>query len=101
MVGLKLEKQGLLPAPIRREQTGSSEFVEGRGVRWDVKAFDSRWPVGKGGFVLAEAIAKLEHELRLGENVILDTRHLSRAHRLELSGAIAERGWSKRVLWYP
>ena len=101
MVGLQLEKKGLLPGPIRREHTGHSEFVDGRGVRWDVKAFDSRWPVGKGGFVLEEAMAKLERELRLGENVILDTRHLSRAHRLELSGAIEARGWSKRVLWYP
>ncbi|MCA9666557.1 MAG: hypothetical protein KC503_13240 [Myxococcales bacterium] len=101
LVGLRLERAGKLAGPIVRESTGSSEFIDAKGQRWDVKAFNSRFPQKSGGFRLDRALRKLETQFAGGENVILDTANLSRDHLQALKRALHERGHSHRVLWYP
>jgi hypothetical protein len=101
-VGLDLEKSGQLPSPIRRDPTGASEFVDGEGTSWDVKAFNSRFPPGKGGYELGDSLTKIAKELRTGDNVILDTSNLSAAAINELKTAVEARTeWTGRVLWWP
>ncbi len=100
-VGIRLERMGLLPGQIRRESTGSAEFVDGKGRLWDVKGFRSNFPPERGGFVLKRAVKKLMGQFQSGENVILDTKHLSTEHTTQLKTTIKQRGWSDRVLWYP
>lgn len=101
LVGLHLERAGKLPGPIVRESSGSSEFIDAHGQRWDVKAFNSHFPQRSGGFKLERAMHKLETQFRGGENVILDTANLSRDHLQSLKQALEQRGYSNRVLWYP
>jgi hypothetical protein len=101
IVGIALEAAGKLPGPIVREQSGKSEFVDANGQRWDVKAFTSKYPKRKGGFVLGKAVEKLKREFAVGENVILDTRDLDVADQRALQREISKNGWNNRVLWYP
>src|SRR5437016_3155931 len=101
-VVLALEEAGALPGPIRRDpQANRGDFLDGRGVSWDVKAFRSDTPPRRGGFRLADAIRKIENEFQRGQNVILDMRGLSLLHQAELQRAIVERNWGERILWYP
>ncbi len=99
-VGLRLEKAGVLRGPIRREGSGSAEFIDAAGVRWDVKAFHSERAAEDGGFVLERAIAKLAKELAAGQNVILDDRALSGEHANLLDQVIQQKQWAQRVHWY-
>jgi|GEM_PF-2612020 len=99
--GLALEVWGKLPAPIRREKSGASEFVDGKGQRWDVKRFNSHFPTRSGGFVLERALLKLESQFNNNEFVILDRSNLTTAHAQALRRGIAERNWDNKVLWYP
>jgi hypothetical protein len=100
-VGLRLEARGALPGPIVREKSGSSEFVDAAGRRWDVKAFNSHFPPERGGFVLERALSKLSSQFRSGEKVILDTANLTPHHLDALRRGVEARGWRARVLWYP
>jgi len=99
-VGLRLETRGVLPGRITRDRTGAAEFVDGTGVRWDVKGFNSQWPAKKGGFVLANAGASLAKEIAAGQNVILDGKRLSTDHAKALDALIQTNGWQSRVVWY-
>ena len=100
-VGLRLERSGILPGAITRDPSGSAEFQDGAGTRWDVKGFSSHWPVAEGGFLLANAESSLAEELAAGQNVILDRKSLSSAHDEALARLVVARGWQARVLWYP
>ena len=99
-VGIMLEMRGKLPGPIKREKTGASEFVDARGTRWDVKAFNSHWPQKSGGFLLERALRKLGTQFAGGEKVILDTANLTPAHKKQLREGLDQRGWSDNVLWF-
>ena len=101
LVGYSLESEGRLLAPIHREATGSAEFVDGSGQRWDVKAFNSRYPIHRGGFLLTRAISKIEGQFRSGENVILDVVDLKPHDAKLLRKAITKRGWGPHILWFP
>jgi hypothetical protein len=101
LIGATLEARGVLPGPVKREPTGKSEFVDAHGVRWDVKAFNSKYLPKQGGFTLAKAVKKLAHEFKGGERVILDTKDLSKPDRQLLAKEIARRGWASRVIWFP
>ncbi len=99
VIGERLEQVGLLHG-VQREETGAAEFVDAEGRKWDVKGFHSEFPPEHGGFVLKTALAKLEHQFEGGENVILDTQHLSAEHQDALRGALHERGWDDKVIWF-
>ena len=96
-VGLALEKAGELPGPIKRDPSGSAEFIDATGQAWDVKAFNSNF---KNGYNLRKALENIGEELENGENVILDTKDLKPEHAAELREAINARGWDSRIKWF-
>ena len=98
-VGLTLEEQGRLKAPIRREPTGKAEFIDANGQEWDVKAFNSNYPKRKGGFDLQTDMKKVEAEIAKGENVIIDTVDLKAGDLTALKDAVAKKNLSDRVLF--
>ena len=100
-VGMKLEQDGKLPGPIKRDPSGGAEFIDAKGAKWDVKSFDSRWPPRKGGFSLTRDVQKIEQELLGGENVILDTQNLTAQHKAQLQQAIQSKSWGSRIQWFP
>ena len=106
MIGLDLEKQGILHKIIRDPQKDKgAEFIDTvTGIKWDVKSFVSH-PKGatsarSGAFRLSRAIAKVEKEFANGHNVILDTRRLTKSDREALINAINDKGYSDRIIWY-
>ena len=106
MIGLDLEKQGILHKIVRDPQKDKgAEFIDTvTGVKWDVKSFVSH-PKGaksarKGAFLLSRAIAKIEKEFNNGHNVIIDTRRLTKSDRESLINAINDKGYSDRIIWY-
>jgi WXG100 family type VII secretion target len=97
-VGLTLEEAGALKAPITRDRTQAAEFIDADGVSWDVKSFYAKRP---GSFQLDREVRKIGDELRLGENVILDTSDLGPSEIEDLRKAVTSNKWDDRVLWYP
>ncbi len=94
---LRLEDSGQLPGPIRRDPSGNAEFIDGSGQPWDVKAFRSDYP---NGYRLGRALEKIQAEIEIGENVIVDSTNLSPEHLSELRAAVDLRAdWVGRVLW--
>jgi len=101
-IGLDLEEAGKLKPPITRDPNpAGAEFIDGDGVLWDIKAFDSRFKPRKGGFELNRDLGKIEAELAKGENVILDTVNLTPEHAAALREAIENKGIQDNILWYP
>ncbi len=99
---LGLEEQGALRGPVRRSTNPGEDFVDGAGQSWDVKAFRSQVPGRRGAFNLADAVTKIRQELRLGENVILDTRNMTSGDAGVLKQAIEELAEAGgRVLFWP
>jgi len=100
---LALEKNGDLPAPVSRASNPESDFIDGKGQKWDHKGFRSTVPnpKGKGAFKLNDAVAKVENEFRKGNNVIIDTRLMSEEHIAQLRRAAAENNWGGKVVWHP
>lgn len=106
MIGLDLEKRGLLHKIIRDPQKNKgAEFIDtGTGIKWDIKSFVSH-PKGiksarKGAFNLTRAVAKIEKEFANGHNVIIDARRLTKADKTSLMEAITAKGYSNKVIWY-
>lgn len=100
-VGLDLEKRGAVPGPLTRDPSGAAEFIDARGVKWDVKGFNSGFPARQGGFSLARDAGKVEKSLSQGEHVMLDTSKMSAADVAALKAEGAARGWGARVLFWP
>jgi hypothetical protein len=126
-VGLGMEEQGRLPAPIRRPMPGEGrygDFVDGAGQSWDVKRFPSRDILQdeiranaraagkpepthltpeyhvKGEFELENAMESIRDDLRSGENVIVDGPSLNADDRRSLEEAIRAEGLEDEVLFY-
>jgi WXG100 family type VII secretion target len=97
-VGLALEGRGQLPGPITRYPTPAAEFTDATGQAWDIKTFNSSYP---NGFELPTAMRDIQREIRLGENVIVDTKDMSAAHVTALRDAVQAAGLEAKVLWYP
>lgn len=93
-VGHGLEKGGKVRG-LQRSPNPGEEFIDSAGRAWDVKAFRSN------GFNLEKAMQNIQRELRVGENVMLDTRHLSAEDFLKLDEALTRAGHGGRVLWWP
>lgn len=100
-IGLELEQQGVLEGPITRDPTGSAEFIDANGQKWDIKGPNSSFPPKKGGFKLEKDLAKIGDELDRGENVIVDTSKMSNKDLNALQAGVEEKGWSDRVVWWP
>jgi hypothetical protein len=99
---LGLEERGQLSGPVTRSADPSADFVDGAGRPWDVKAFRSSVPGRRGAFDLTKTVTKIRQELRLGENVILDTRNLTSAHTSALKQAVQQLAESGgKVLFWP
>ncbi|MDQ6671314.1 MAG: hypothetical protein M3069_11290 [Chloroflexota bacterium] len=97
-----LEQAGVLPGPVRRDPTGGADFVDATGQDWDVKGFNSNFPLRQGGYDLGDSMSKIRDALASGENVILDSAKLSAAAIQELRAAVeAQPGWAGRVVWWP
>lgn len=95
IVGLYLEKHGLLAGPIIREPSGAAEFIDGNGQAWDVKQFHSE----NGRFTCENAVANIAKKLKRNQNVILDTKFLEPKDAEALRCIINEKRWQKRILW--
>ena len=107
-IALDLERTSKLPYPIKRDPSGHADFIDGNGVSWDIKAFQSYFPGTetliprkKGGFDIKEKIRDIEEEFNKNQNVILDTTNLTSHHAQELRDEITRRGWNQRVVYYP
>jgi uncharacterized protein YukE len=93
-LAVRLEQEGRLQEPVR-DPTGGAEFIEdkGAGQGWDVKSFR------RDNFNLTGSLDRVQGELELGQNVIVDTAHLAPDQVTELWRAILDRGWSGRVIF--
>jgi len=88
-------ENGDIPWPVTPDPSGDAEIIDANGQAWDVKAFRSQ------NFNLEKAALKLQIEFHSKENVILDTRWLSKEDAWKLYQKIASKGWSKNVRWWP
>jgi hypothetical protein len=86
--GLGAEESGLLKGPIRRSTHPGEEFLDAEGGAWDVKAFRSEVPGGRGAFTVEDGLAAVSREVRLGEKVIVDTRGMSAVDSSALRAAV-------------
>ncbi len=100
-VGLSLEESGKIPKIAGRDPSGAAEFIDVTGQKWDVKAFNSKFPPKKGGFQLERDLGRVESEIGKGENVILDSANLTADHAAQLKAAIEAKGLSGNVIWFP
>jgi hypothetical protein len=98
---VRLEARGDLPGPVERSLHPGADFLDGEGVAWDVKAFQSNPPGPRGAFELHTALQEIQSEFVAKENVILDTTGLTPEHLEQLRQAIHARGWGGRIRWYP
>jgi RsiW-degrading membrane proteinase PrsW (M82 family) len=97
-VGLRLEEDGQLKGPIRRDPSGNAEFIDGASQQWDVKGFHSGY---ENRYDFDVAMTAIERELATGENVVLDTTYLSPQHVDELMAGVQSRSdWVGRIVWY-
>ncbi|TNJ67833.1 PrsW family intramembrane metalloprotease [Paenibacillus hemerocallicola] len=98
--GLELEARGDLPGPIVRDPNpAGAEFIDAKGVKWDVKGWYSKY--APKGYSLEKAIAGIEESLSKGENVIIDTTKMFPEHIKEVQEAVNTLGFSDKVLWWP
>ncbi|NWL88041.1 PrsW family intramembrane metalloprotease [Paenibacillus sp. 79R4] len=98
--GLELEARGDLPGPIRRDPNpAGAEFIDGNGVKWDVKGWHSKY--APKGYSLDKAISDIEKSLSTGENVIIDTTKMYPEHIEEVRVQLQRLGLSDKVLWWP
>ncbi len=100
-VGLELEARGDVPGPITRDPSGSAEFIDSKGNKWDVKGFNSNFSPQKGGFNLQTDAGKVQKSLDQGENVMLDTSKMKAEDIAALKAEGEKRGWGDRVRWWP
>ncbi len=84
LAGITAEEKGFLPGPIRRDPTGAAEFIDARGIPWDVKTPVSIAPNGKNVFNVNQTFNSIKRELNLDENVILNMIRLNKDDALSL-----------------
>jgi hypothetical protein len=58
VVAVRLEARGELPKPVERAAHPGADFLDGEGVEWDVKAFQSNLPGPHGVFELDTALKR-------------------------------------------
>jgi hypothetical protein len=81
---------------------GHGDATDSNGRDWDVKTPNFRFPPTVGGSTLEGTLRDIAIELRLGENVIVDTKDFVDPGVLrQLKDAVNTRGWGQRVIWFP
>jgi hypothetical protein len=100
-VAYAMEKSGDLPGPVRRDPSGRADFIDGTGREWDVKSFRSNDPPRKGSYDFDASMSNIGDELAIGEDVIVNTTHMSPQAIQELKEGVGRAGWADRVLWWP
>jgi hypothetical protein len=102
-VAVSLEEGGQVQGPIQRDPSGAADFIDGNGTHWDVKGLNSHQPKANGGFDLATDTAKIDNELGLGENVMVDTAKMTPGDvaALKAEGAKPGHNWGNRVKFFP
>ncbi len=120
-VGLDMERRGELPGPIRRapletdaqgRTVDTGEFIDANDTHWDVKAPADIFPAGRqagqpmppglrGRYDGEDVMDDIADELDKGQNVIIDSRHLSEASLADLRQRVAARPeWQDRVRFH-
>lgn len=105
-IALDLEKQGKLGKVVRDHQASKgADFIDtSSGQKWDVKSPVSHpnghTSVRKGAFSVGRMMANVQKEISRGNNVILDTRRLTKSDRAAFKKAIIEAGLNDKVIWY-
>ncbi|HEY2509955.1 MAG TPA: polymorphic toxin-type HINT domain-containing protein [Polyangiaceae bacterium] len=109
VVGLTLEHQGAVPGPIQRATDPKSEFTDGTGQKWDVKAPRSGafLPPGKNGqpakgsFDLGNFEKTVAKEQKNGNNLMVDVSNMTPADAQALKGWVASQpNLNGKVLYY-
>ena len=99
-VGIGLEKLGEVNGLVR-DPSGRAEFIDSKGQKWDVKAFNSNFPPEKGGYTLEKSMNVIRDSLSNDEKVMLDTRNLKPEHLKELKIKVIEEGLNDKVKFWP
>jgi hypothetical protein len=100
--GLGVEERGDVRGPLTRDPSGDAEFFDGNHQAWDVKQFDSTHPGRGGQYTLEDSMAKIQKEIRTGENVIVDTRNITAEEIAELrQGVLGRTDWIGKVKFWP
>jgi hypothetical protein len=100
-VALALEKAGRLPGPVTRDPTGAADFIDGRGVEWNVESVSFKFPPSHDGYELATSITKIGAELLPGQHIILDTTNFSAEATATLQEAVGTIDHGHHVLFWP
>lgn len=95
---LKLETKGEIPGPITRDLSGAGDFIDANGNMWDVKSFNSNFPVKKGGFTVDKSMKTIEESLEKGEKVIINPTNMSSEDVQALKNALKGRGLGEEVV---
>ena len=97
-VALRAEEQGLVDGSVVRDpQKGRGDFIDrnGEGQIWDVKGWRSDKP--PRGYDFEEATKAIKKEIDKGQNILVDTQHMSSEHIKELMSWVEENGFSEYV----
>lgn len=99
-VGLRMEEQGKLEGPITRDPNpAGGEFIDANNQVWDVKQYRSDFPPKSGGYTVEGSMESIMDSLNKGENVIVDTSHMTPEHIAELTSEVNARGLADKVLF--
>ena len=103
---LDLELQGRIGHVIRDPQgEKGADFIDTEtGQKWDIKSPISH-PKGhraprKGAFNVDRMLANVKKEVARGNNVVIDTRHLTKTDRQSFKEAIRTERLDRFVIWY-
>lgn len=101
-VALGCEANGSLQDPVTRATDPEADFTDGNGQDWDVKKFSSTTPPGeRGDYDPTTVRSQIQDQIDNNENVILDLRDLSPAHRADLIAMVRSNpDWAAKVITY-
>ncbi|MGY3779368.1 hypothetical protein [Isobaculum melis] len=98
-VGLALEALGEVQ-DISREPSGKADFIDSEGQKWDVKAYQS-YLFKSNQNQIAEMIKSIQKSLSEQENVMIDTRGLSKTDFTTLQHFVLAENLSQLVKFWP
>ena len=93
---IKAVRDGKIRGPLVRDPTGHADFRDVNGKDWDVKSFRSNY---ENGFNQKKSADSIDEELRVGENVVVNTANMSASDVEKLQSEGARRGWGSRVVY--
>jgi len=72
VIAFAAEKGNIIPHRVEREKTGLSEFIDARGITWDVKSPVSPTFSGAWTFDPHHQLMKIRHDLSQGDRTLLN-----------------------------